>query len=381
MKDDLKYRDVLVVGADHYNTLWLVRALGMAGFIPTCIIYGVTKSFVGKSRWCKRCISVEHFSDIPNILKLLEFEQKTVLISSADVVARLIDDEYDIYSKKYFLCNCSQKSGGINFWMNKNMQLKQAEIVGMPIPRSKTFDLSCAINLADISNFSFPVLIKPEVSADATKYAFRVCHDECELAASLSEIKMDCSSVIVQEFIDHKHEILLYGMRIGDKVILPGAFYKELMCPDPQNLGMHICGYISNSFPMQYDVIKCVEDFVGSLDYQGIFSIEFILTDNNFYFLEINLRNDGTSYLTTQAGVNIPAIWTSACYGYELSNFQTTLKRTRTYCLNEINYLKYAFNRFSFVETLKIIFRTKAFSLFKFDDPMPLVYKVLYNIS
>ena len=65
MKDDLKYRDVLVVGADHYNTLWLNRALGMAGFIPTCIIYGVTKSFVGKSRWCKRrIIRAESTADV-----------------------------------------------------------------------------------------------------------------------------------------------------------------------------------------------------------------------------------------------------------------------------------------------------------------------------
>lgn len=44
--------DALVIGADHYNTLWLVRSLGMAHLHPVCVVMSEkTTSFVGASKY------------------------------------------------------------------------------------------------------------------------------------------------------------------------------------------------------------------------------------------------------------------------------------------------------------------------------------------
>lgn len=46
--------NVIVIGPDHYNTLWLVRSLGMAQMCPFVIILSPNKkSFVVKSKYCQ----------------------------------------------------------------------------------------------------------------------------------------------------------------------------------------------------------------------------------------------------------------------------------------------------------------------------------------
>ena len=45
------------------------------------------------------------------------------------------------------------------------------------------------------------------------------------------------------------------------------------------------------------------------MGYSGLFSVEFLLSDREAYFLEINLRNDGNGYLPTYGGVNLPYQW------------------------------------------------------------------------
>lgn len=377
MKSKYPYSDVLTVGYDHYNTLWLVRALGMAGFQPSCIIVGSKNSFVGKSRWCKKCVCIADTSSLLEELESTTFTQKTVLIAAADDIAELIDKNYNRLSAKYFLCNCFDVEGQVSFWMDKRIQLQQASKAGLVIPVGQTIDLTVPYSITEIK---YPVIVRPEVSSETSKEAFRVCKNESEFNIAIDEIKRFCKRIIIQEFINHQNELLLYGVRVGDEVIIPGAFFKEQTCPESKNLGMHIYGYISENILNKYNLLERVKNLMKDIGYQGVFSIEFILSNEVPYFLEINLRNDGTSYLTTQAGVNIPAIWAAFCYGYDLTVYPKSLIREKTYCLNEINYFRYAFTKNSLLKTLKIILRTRAFSLMKMNDPFPFVYKIIYNI-
>ena len=43
----------IVVGGDHYNTLWIIRSLGLAGYLPIAIIVTEDgrKSFVSHSKY------------------------------------------------------------------------------------------------------------------------------------------------------------------------------------------------------------------------------------------------------------------------------------------------------------------------------------------
>jgi len=374
----MKYKQCVAIGADHYNTLWLVRALGMAGFEPTAIIIGKKKgrSFVGKSKYCKYCYCLSSLDVLLPFIKSLSFPQRTVLIATSDKVAELIDQNYVHLSAKFILCNCNQKEGGLCYWMGKEKQMSRAKEVGLPVPYSKIINLSSEMALHDAK---YPALLKPEVSAEGAKAAFRICNNEKELHTSIDEIKNVCSRVVVQEYVRHDNEFLMYGVAVGNNIIIPGGVFKTITCSDTHNLGMHVYGYISASCPSQFDGIEAVKRFVKSINYQGLFSVEVIITKDNYYFLEINLRNDGTCYLTTQAGVNIPAIWTAYCYGYDWHKFPITFKRDKTYGLNEINYIKYGIKKTGIIRTIKNVFKAKAFSLYKVNDVKPLIYKIIYH--
>lgn len=61
--------NVVVLGPDHYNTLWLVRSLGMAGHKPFVIIHSRhNKSFVSKSIYLNGYIIIR---DKENIIRFL----------------------------------------------------------------------------------------------------------------------------------------------------------------------------------------------------------------------------------------------------------------------------------------------------------------------
>ena len=100
------------------------------------------------------------------------------------------------------------------------------------------------------------------------------------------------------------------------------------------------------------------------------------ITKEEAYFLEINLRNDGTCYITTQAGVNMPVLWVYSCLGKDASKLSRVFKRQYTYGMNEINYLKYTFSIKRLVQCIKEFVSVKAFSLIKWNDMKPVIYKV-----
>ena len=69
-----------------------------------------------------------------------------------------------------------------------------------------------------------------------------------------------------------------------------------------------------------YSTVKPVDDLppellmsckkiVGTMYYKGLFGIELIRRGNNYYFIEINLRNDATSYAICVAGCNLPLLY------------------------------------------------------------------------
>ena len=63
-----------------------------------------------------------------------------------------------------------------------------------------------------------------------------------------------------------------------------------------------------------------------TVDYDGIFSVEFMIAQDKAYFLEINLRNDGTQFCFEGAGVNLPFLWVESERDEDISHLQQILK-------------------------------------------------------
>lgn len=366
----------IVIGADHYNTLWIVRSLGMAHLSPVGIIISdKTKSFVGASKYCKDCYVASSYNEAFVLMQSLKTMVKLPVIASGDEAAAFLDKHYNELSSKFILHDCQHKGGQILYWMDKERMLKQASVSGLTIPFTKTLRLDGNELFDDIP---FPCLIKPEISALASKKNFRICNAIEELKIAVSEIKDDCKNVVVQEYISPRYEYLVYGVRTKqNEIIIPGGLRKIHTCSDTNNLGMMAYAYCSEFIPSQLGDFDHIKRFLNTLDYHGVFSIEFMITDDKAYFLEINLRNDGTLYCTTQAGVNIPALWAMSATGRRIAEMPRSYKRKRTFCMNETNYVKYTLRQQSLIKSISEILKTKAFSLIKWNDMRPVLAKVL----
>jgi len=369
--------NIIVAGANHYNTLWLVRSLGMAGYTPFVVISSTTRdSFVVKSKYCNSYMILDSDESVVEFLLKRNIDSQEVLLSSSDRLTQLFDLNYDKLSKKYLLQNCFNKQGQLTSWMNKDKMLKMAKECGLMTPDS--FSLNVEELRVDFSKVSFPCLIKPETSAEASKDNFYICYDIDDLKKSLNDVTGKCSKVLVQDYIRADYEYLLYGVSTDSEVLIPGGLKKIHTCSSMNNMGMMSYGVLSEYVPLQIGNYDIVKEYVKSIGYKGLFSVEFLITQDKAYFLEINLRNDGTCYMTTQAGVNLPALWCGSVLGKNTSHVQRQLLRKKTYGMNEVNYFKYTFSWKYFIRCIKEIFSVKAFSLIKWNDMKPVVFKLLY---
>lgn len=369
----------IVLGPDHYNTLWLVRSLGMMGLRPFVIIHTLkSKSFVSKSKYCSGHIIISDKENIISFLVGQTSEEKKVIFTSSDELAELLDKNYNILSNKYFIQNCNSQQGCLSYWMDKKNMVKKASDCGLITP--KTFSLSTHDN-SEMSLVAYPCLIKPELSAEASKDNFRICNNEADLNRAIQEVKGKCSRVLVQDFIKPEYEYLIYGVSTDNEICIPGGLRKIHTCTSTNNLGMLSFACLSDEIPNQIGNFDNIKRFIRSIGYTGLFSVEFMITQDKAYFLEINLRNDGTCYITTQAGVNMPAIWAFFSLGIDTTMLSRTFKRKYTYGMNEVNYLKYTFVLKHFYKCFKELLKVNAFSLIKYDDMKPVIYKVLYGVS
>lgn len=370
--------NVIIVGTDHYNTLWMVRCLGMVGFNPYVIIVSSKEhSFVAKSKYCSECVLVDSNDSMLSILLERDTEGKVPIFTSGDAIAKYLDNRLDLLSGKYILQNCNGKQGDLSYWMNKNNMLRLASDCGLIIPLTKSF--STAQNI-DCSQIPFPCLVKPELSAEASKDNFRICNDAHEFEVALREIKDNCSRVIVQEYIKSEYEYLVYGVSTNEGICTPGGLRKIHVCTSNKNLGMLSYACLSSELPPQIESFDKIDKFVRTLGYKGLFSVEFLITKDKAYFLEINLRNDGTCYITAEAGVNMPAIWACSVMGLDSSHLSKTFKRERTYGMNEINYIKYTLSIRSLLKCLKEVSKVNVFSIIRLEDMRPFFFKIIYGL-
>jgi predicted ATP-grasp superfamily ATP-dependent carboligase len=110
---------------------------------------------------------------------------------------------------------------------------------------------------------------------------------------------------VLQEFIQKDADLLIYGCRTNSgKTIVAGTLIKKRW--DEKGDGSY--GYLTDEKPESIR-IELIERFLCEINYTGLFSVEYALKGDTAYFMEFNLRNDGTSHYFYQAGVNIPMIW------------------------------------------------------------------------
>lgn len=350
-------RNILVIGTAHHNTLGMIRCLGMAGFKIDLILIGEIKKFLTHSRYLKKVLVLEDVEDLMNCLKANYSNQSEipVIISCSDAVTSYLDKKYDEIKNHFYFFH-SGEANRITKYMNKQHQVELANKVGIKTPHSYIFK-------GDISNTIYPCLLKPVQSINGGKQVM-ICYDQDELLKGLSSFEKSVE-ILVQQFIKKEHEVVILGLSVNDKVIIPGYILKHR---DFDGGTLYSTVKPISSFPNE--IVQTCKDMIKEMAYEGLFGIELIYIDGQYYFIECNLRNDATTYALAEAGFNLPALYVKA----KIEN--VTL--TTPYSVKEIKSIV-EFNDFkhrkdfgiSISQWLKEYFSASCKYYFNWRDPIP----------
>lgn len=298
--------NTIVLGPNHYNTLGLVWSLGEAGHKITLMIYEGKNLYVTKSKYIAKIVIIHEGDNVIELIKRVasEMDEKPVVLVSNDVDATLLNDHYnELVDCCYF--EGGRPDGSVNKYRDKDTGNELALRCGFTLPKNQVIKSSKELN---VEGFNYPVLVKANNSVHGGKDAMKKCDTKQEAIKFVNELPSDYFPVQVQEFIVKDYEIMLLGCSLyrGKRVFCPIANKKIRQFPKEVGLGSWSESVeVSGNEDLEQLALK-VTRYMKEIEYTGNFSAEFLYSKGKYYFLEINLRNDGTSWLSTSSGFNLP---------------------------------------------------------------------------
>lgn len=298
-------REVIIIGGDHYNTYGIVRSLGEKGILSTVFIQGQNLgSFVLKSKYIKGGKVLLTDDELLKSLEGYDLEKKPVVFCCSDQALSFVLNYYERLIDRFILPVCK------DFKLTKSLIEKDyitafAEQHGVNVPHSWT-----AKNRRIPSGIIYPVITKPLTSISGHKTDLVVCFNEEELKQVL-ERPDHCADYQIQQYIEYEKEVSILGCVLADgEVFFSGCIDKLRTCM----IGTSSYAVMVDNTLLGSEKTR-LETLLKATGYTGLFSAEYLLKDGRYYFLEVNFRNDGNTYVATSAGINLPYIWYSSCCG------------------------------------------------------------------
>lgn len=370
--------EVIIIGGNHHNMLGVLRAFGEKGILANVIITNPNKyCFIKKSKYIKNCdIISEKENDIINLLtkKYSKMNKKAVLIPTSDFAALVIDKNLKQLEKKFIVPNINNKENKIVEYMDKYNQYKIIKELGINIAQS--WELNLQNKKIIPNNITYPCILKPLVSAYASKGDITICNDEESLLAAIEKYKkLNYKNAILQEYIKFEQEYGLIGCVHNSNIILPGIIKKERIYPQKRgNVSYGIIDKVESSTVSFTPIFQLLKE----LNYSGMFDIEVFVKDNQFYLNEINFRNSGNSYLYTYCDVYIVYLWYLMVCNEDLKN-ETKEVKNNYYFTDEMLEIKQLLSKnISIKEWNKARKSSKISFLINKHDFVPLLYKFVY---
>lgn len=289
----------IIIGTNHHNTLSMVRSFGEEGHKVILYIYGAESSYIASSIFVESVYYFKTASDaIDAVSSYSEYtNEKPVIIACSDEVSSLMDMRYDELISKCYFFNAGE-AGRITSFMDKQKQLNLAKECGFSVPASVDA-LPKDINIEDIK---YPCFVKPKASIHGGKN-ISICHSKAELKSSLAKYNPDYN-VLVQDFIRKEYEIVVLGLSVGGKIIVPGFIQKHR-----EEKGGTTYATVRPITDLNQKVVDACRQLIKEIGYQGLWGIECIKLGSDYFFLELNMRNDATTYAMKVAGINLPYMY------------------------------------------------------------------------
>lgn len=299
---------VIIIGTEHHNTLGAIRCFALKDINVTVLLSKCSsKSYLEN---LKNVSTVKYFKsseDIINYLisKAVRLLHKSIIISCTDEISLLLNETPLLKNNYEFFSFMNSKS--MRYYMDKNNQTKIASSVGLKIPQSMLIN-----NKNDVISVSFPCILKPAASINGGKHIC-VCTNSEDYKKAL--VSYGDVNVLVQDFINKDEEIVVLGLTLDNEVIIPACVKKHR----EYNGGTTYSSLLPiESLPR--DLILKIKHFLKIIHYKGLWGMELIKASNDYYFIEINLRNDATTYSAAVAGVNLPIIYYLNSLGLSYEN-------------------------------------------------------------
>lgn len=307
-------RRLVIIGSTHHNTYSMVRCFGESGIKPDVIIYGKPKSYILQSVF----INERHYAlDAPGALRLLqEFYSEAVVIACSDEIASLMDLQYDRLISRYDFFNCGM-AGKLTHFMDKSIQSVLACDAGFLVPgfmKGKPRKINA-------KELHFPCIIKPLESINGGKN-IQICYSENDISKALGSFDNDVE-ILIQEFIDKDNEIVIVGLSVANEIILPAYVHKLR-----DTKGGTTYSLVKPTSEIPASVLNSCIGLINRIGYKGLFGIEIMRKGDDYYFVEINLRNDATTYAINVAGCNLPLLYWKICNGEAVGNLPSNPVRT-----------------------------------------------------
>lgn len=319
---------VIIIGHSFSSRLSIIRSVAQIGCEVTVIVMTGSKcdgKILDKRRpidcYSKYVNSVYycHRKDKNGLIRILLDEcadehHKAILIPDSDDTVVIIDNNRDKLSKYFFAPYISNRSGSIEYWMDKTHQKEAARNVGLNVAEGVVIDIQNG--LFEIPTLiQYPCYAKPLATLNGGKGGMHRCDNKNELVIALNEYittRTPNGKVLAEQYKEIETEYALLGFSDGIDVAIPGIM--QLLVVSKKNKGIALQGKVMPIDGFE-EVIEKFKQLVLNIGFVGVFDIDFYKSEDKVYFCEMNLRFGGSGYAVTKMGVNLPVMFVRMCRG------------------------------------------------------------------
>lgn len=307
----IKNRYFILFGVEHYNPLGVIRSLGEEGIKPIAIILRDKIVLTSKSRYISKVYLVESIEEgYQVLLKYLKgAKRKPFVYSADDKIACFLDNHFDELNGKCYFFNAGEK-GRVSYYVNKENIMNCAEHYGLKVLEA------VVVKKGEIpQNLHYPIITKAvDPTVGAWKEDVFICKSEKELKEAYKQIQSP--TLVLQKYIKKKNEYCMDGLSIkqGEEIAITiTSIYNYIQ-------DKTYSSYMTVGEFDRKEIKKPLEEMFREIGFEGIFSVEFLIDQNNdMYFCEINFRNSTWSYASTCAGMNLPYLWAKSMIDGEIA--------------------------------------------------------------
>lgn len=267
-------------------------------------------------------------------------EERPVLIAADDYTASVMDQNKDKLSEIFVLPGIISGDKNLSYYMDKSIQCKVAESVGMRAP--KCWVVSLRDNEIQIpEDMVYPCFCKPIESFSGYKQEMKKCNNRSELSEHLYLLQDRFANrdFLVQEFVNIDNEIDIEGVAMGDTAIMPGVVWKDVVAK--YEVGVPLAGKMV-SWELFPGLKERVAALLAEYNYFGMFDLGINIVGDQYYFNEINLRSGGTNYVYFKSGVNLPELFVKAATNETITQEETVIPEfNKTYFYELMGYDDY----------------------------------------